>query len=94
MSDIHKCTNCGEMVYMDNAKECMVCGDWYCSGCDYSNGVEMYSSHNENNYFTCKSCLDRGVEYINKEHMDDANFTEEEYQQGLKEYKEWNKNNT
>lgn len=85
MPDIHECSGCGEQVYMDNAEQCIVCGDWFCYACDYENGENLWSEENSNSYYICKECLENGLEDINDENMDDAIFTKEEYNKAIKE---------
>jgi hypothetical protein len=87
MSDIHDCRGCKEPVYMDNAESCIVCDDYFCGACDYESGITLWSGSNSNAYYVCKHCLNQGIEYINKENMDDATFTVEEYNRTIKELK-------
>lgn len=85
MSDIHDCEICECKVYMDNAEQCIVCSAWFCGGCDYENGEQLWSEENSNYYYVCKQCLDAGLAEINSENMDDAIFSQEEYDRAVKE---------
>lgn len=88
MSDIHDCQNCKDKVYMDNAEHCVVCSSWFCEACDYENGQNLYDEENDNYYYVCKDCLEKGLDYINKNNEDDAKFTKKEYNKSLRDLHE------
>ncbi len=91
MSDIHNCSVCNDKVYIDNAESCIICGEWFCGGCDYENGIKVWNEENSTYYYVCKDCLEEGLDYINSDNMDNVEFEEDEYKEACNELNKRNK---